>query len=104
MLVEKVLAEFTSALGLGVFNPGLFVVNGEVAIEPTDVLSADTLPPCGRPEPVAVKLVVSIGIPVPLIKIFVVFAESLPHLKLDIPLTMMLWLRLKSGLGCPCEA
>ena len=99
------LAEFTSGLGNGVLTVtlpvvvALFVVNGEVAIKLfVAVLSAATLPPYGRPEPVAVKIAVLF------VKIFVVSAELVPHLKLDILLTMMLWLRLKSGLGCPCEA
>ena len=93
-LVEKVLAEFTSGLGNGVFGIGLFVfvVNGEVAIKLAEfaVDSAAILPPCGRPEPVAVKVAVSYEVPVALIKIFVVFAELVPHLKLERPLTLII--------------
>ena len=100
------LAEFTRELGNGVLTVTLpvvvtlFVVNGEVAIKLVvfAVLSAATLPPCGRPEPVAVKF------PVLFVKIFVVSAELVPHLKLDRPLTLMVWVRLVAGFGCPCEA
>ena len=106
------LAEFTSGLGNGVLTVTLpvvvtlFVVNGEVAIKLLEfaVVSAAILPPCGRPEPVAVKVAVSYGVPLALIKIFVVFAELVPHLKLDIPLTSMVWVVVVAGLGCPCEA
>ena len=87
-LVEKVLAEFTSGLGNGVFGVGLFVfvVNGEVTIKLAlfAVDSAATLPPYGRPEPDAVKFAVLI------VKIGVVSAELVPHLKLERPLTLII--------------